>query len=204
MLTISKFKAVLLIGLAVFLLPMLSACRKNGTTPPVLKKPIEEYQKDTQKRDDVMRHLVKQTNPILNALAGLEESEKDAVVALMLLNRTVTTYQMGNYQTDPKIIDSYFQQVNRFRPGFPRKDYRSVIFSCLDQSIACASNIEACRKGRFGSKPKSTEECEREDPGVIEACANSSICMFDAFRKLYGGFPRVPGIDPYPGPQPPF
>ncbi len=175
--------------LSVSLLP---GCDRDTDTKPAPVDPAV-----IEKRDDAIRQLVAETGSVLEPLKKLDQNEKNAVVALLALTKSVGKYENIALQRDDRIINAYYKELSDFSDNFSRVfDVKSFILSCFDATVSCLSARKECL-----DEGRSEDECDR-DPRVLVPCANEAICITSQFLKIKKGIPDIlGGRTPWP-PQP--
>ncbi len=175
---------------------LLSSSCQTGKPDPADVVAIKE-------RNEAIRQLVAQTDSVLQPLRRLDEKEKNAVAALLVLSKAVGSYESVRVQRDDTLINAYYGQLDRFSEKFSRAfDAKSFILSCVDETVSCLVAREKCLKGDRLVKGKSEDECDSDDPDVISACGNEAACILSQFLKIDKGIPDIlGGGTPWP-PQP--
>lgn len=171
---------------------LLSGCDRETNTKPAPFDPAV-----IEKRDDAIRQLVAETGSVLEPLKKLDQNDKNAVVALLALTKSVGQYENTALHRDDKIINAYYKGLSDFSENFSRVfDVKSFILSCFDATVSCLSARKECL-----DEGKSENECDR-DPRVLAPCANEAICITKQFLKIKKGIPDIlGGRTPWP-PQP--
>ncbi len=188
---LKRFSQLAILG-SLLSVAVLSGCGREPATKPA---PIDPAV--IEKRDDAIRQLVAETDSVLKRLEGLDQKEKNAVVALLALTKAVGKYENITLQRDDTIVNSHYKALSDFSENFSRVfDVKSFILVCFEETVSCVSARKRCR-----DEGRSEDECERR-PDVLAACGEEAACITSQFVKIKKGIPDIlGGRTPWP-PQP--
>ncbi len=159
------------------------------------KKEYQQLQEARQRvRDDVAR-LIKATGQLLEPLRDLNEEQVASSVILSLLAMGVMKARSSSVNLGDEAVRQLEAELENISPGLSLvvDIERSLMFACLDETIACAVALAQCEADGI-----SEEECiESWGP-----CSREFLCIWGALKGLRVSISEILGGLKPPRPSP--
>ena len=157
---------------------------------------VKSIRKTFEDRDAAVRSLLSITADMVKRLQSLPDDDKQAVVATVALSQIVAAYAHSRTRPDETIVAGFYEAFGALSPGISgRIDSRSIVFACLDESIAYASAMARCLE----DDNKSEVQCDKESASAASA---ELLCMMGQIEALKGVLGNIFEFKFPPGPQP--
>lgn len=132
-----------------------------------------------EQRDRAVAELVAAATPHFATLKSLDKEQQRAVLALLVSSQVMAGYESAR-RPKADVLRDWKAAITPVVPSLAGRGFRSPVYMCLDQSIACASAWAGCDKDN-------DQRCfEADGP-----CAGEIACVMGYLSGLKKVFPDL-------------
>lgn len=172
---------VIILIMSIFLLTGCSSVKQNA-----LK--VDEIYKN---RDNAIKALTSDANEILKELKGLNEKERNSVIALLIISNAMSMYEFTQ-STNDTALNNFHNNLFLFSPmASAMPSSKDALSACFDEIVGCIKALGDCEKQNQSNEiGKGKINCDLS-PDVRISCGQEAYCMINFFMGIHGVIPDI-------------